>query len=123
MPRTEEDKVLQAPIKARFGGTEYDIKILCIRDNREWRKKFNTALAALDAGINSGTDSKALEILLVNNPDTVFDLVFAYAKDLKRDEIEAVATDKEISDVLPLIIEASFPLAQSLIGAVEKLSR
>ena len=121
--RSEEDKVLQTPIKARFGGTEYDIKILCIKDNREWRKKFNTTLAALDADISGGTDANALEMLIVKNPDAAFDLVFAYAKDLKRDEIEGKATDKEIADVLPLIIEAAFPLAQSLMGAVKKLSR
>ena len=55
-------------------------------------------------------------------PDAIVDLVFDYARDLKRDEIEACATDAEISVAFTQILEVAFPLARSLAEAVKVLS-
>jgi len=65
----------------------------------------------------------ALNAMLVAMPDKVIDLFFQYAKDLNRDEIEAVATDTEMSKAFEQVVQLAFPLAKSLVGAMANLSR
>jgi len=117
--RTEEDKIVQAGIEVILGGVEYDIAPLVIRDSREWRKKVVSLVApvAQIAGTSSDTPDdfeQALTSLLVTMPDKVIDLFFEYAKDLKREDIEAVTTDAEMSQAFKEVIAFAFPLAQNV---------
>ncbi len=128
MERTEEQKIVQAPLTVVLGGKEYYVKPLVIRDSRAWRGKLAKTLGMLPQYANVTTDTPdkfqgALNALLVAMPDQVVDLVFAYAKDLDRDEIEAVATDTEIAKAFEQIVEVAFPLARSMVGAMAKLSQ
>jgi len=61
--------------------------------------------------------------MLVEMPDKVIDLFFAYAKDLNREEIEAVATDSEMARAFEKVVEMAFPLARSLVGAMGTVSQ
>lgn len=124
--RTEEDKVLRAPIVVVLGGREYKIKPLVIRDSRAWRSKLVDVLAELPKYADVTTDKPdefeaALKVLLVTMSDMVADLFFEYAKDLNREEIEGIATDGELSKAFALIVAAAFPLAQSLPAVMTKL--
>lgn len=128
MDRTEEQKIAHAPIKVVLGGKEYEIKPLVIRDSRIWRAKVSELLASLPQYAKITTDTpdefgKALSALLVAMPDRVVDLFFDYAKDLNREEIEAVSTDQEIADAFDKVVSLAFPLAKSLVGAMAKLSQ
>jgi uroporphyrinogen-III decarboxylase len=126
--RSEEQIVSQAPILVSFGGKEYQIRLLVIKESREWRQKLAKMMGELSPVINTTTDTpekfqEAMNSLLVTMPDTVVDLVFAYGKDLPRDEIEAVATDAEMAKAFESILEVAFPLARSVTGITGKLSR
>ena len=126
--RSEDQVVSQAPILVSFGGTEYQIRPLVIKESREWRQKLAKMMGELSPVVNVTTDTpekfqEAMNSLLVTMPDTVVDLVFAYGKELPRDEIEAVATDAEMAKAFESILEVAFPLARSVTGITGKLSR
>ena len=126
--RSEDQVVSQAPILVSFGGTEYQIRPLVIKESREWRQKLAKMMGELSPVVNVTTDTpekfqEAMNSLLVTMPDTVVDLVFAYGKELPRDEIEAVTTDAEMAKAFEGILEVAFPLARSVTGITGKLSR
>ena len=126
--RSEDQKIGQAPVTVYFGGKEYLIKPLVIRESREWRKKIAEMLGHLPLYVKATTDTpdefqQALNGMMVDMPDKVIELVFEYGKDLPRDEIEAVATDAEMAKAFESILEVAFPLARSIAGATMKLSQ
>jgi len=126
--RSEEQIVGQAPLLVKFGGKEYQIRPLVIKESREWRRKIAQMLGQLPLYVSATTDKpddfqQALNGMLVDMPDKVVDLVFEYGKDLPRDEIEAVATDAEMAKAFESILEVAFPLARSIAGATMKLSQ
>ena len=126
--RTEEQKIVQSSIVVTLGGKEYEVKPLVIRDSRTWRVKLVETLGMLPQYANVTTDTpdkfkSALNALLVVMHDQVVNLVFAYAKDLNREQIEGEATDAEIGEAFVKIMEVAFPLVRSMVGAVGKLSR
>jgi len=128
MARTEEDKVLRAPIVVTLGGVEYSIPPLVIKDAREWRKKLAKLLAKLPAYAKTTTDDAAgfetaISAMMVEMPDEMTDLFFAYAKDLDRDEIENTANEIELSKALEAVLEIAFPLVSSMTVALRRLSR
>ena len=128
MKRTEDDKVCQAPIKVVLGGQEYDVVPLVIRDSREWRAQVVELLNGLPAFANINTDDSesfgnAIQGFLVSMPDKVIDLFFGYAKELDRDEIEAVACEAEIVKAFEQVMGVAFPLASSAGRILEGLSK
>lgn len=128
MSRTEEQKVAQAPIEVILGGKKYNIAPLVIRDSRAWRAKVVEPISSLPAyeGVtteNTELFGKAINAMLVQMPDKVIDLFFDYARDLNREEIEAIATDSEIAKAFEQVVDVAFPLANSLVGTMVKLSQ
>ncbi len=112
--RTEEEKLVQAPLVVILGGKEYEIRPLVIRDSREWRKKVGPWQAALSryAGIKSDEPEAfetALTELLVDRIDQTVNFFFDYARDLPREEIESVATEGEIVVAFNEVIKFAFP--------------
>lgn len=126
--RTEDEKLTQAPITVILGGKSYKVKLLPIMHSRPWRKEVVVALSSLPkyAAVNMD-DLKlfgdAINQMLVAIPDTVIDLFFGYAKDLNREEIEAIATDDEMAIAFGQVIDLGFPLARSLVGTMTRLSQ
>jgi len=125
--RSEDQVVTQAPIKAIFGGKEYEIKLLVIKESREWRRQFAEVLGTLPLFVKpTATPKQFNEVIngmFLNVPDSIMDLIFAYGKDLPREEIEAVATDVEMAKAFESILEVAFPLARSMVGATAILSQ
>ncbi len=125
--RTEEQKLIHAPITVVLGGKDFEITPLVIRDSRAWRAKVVEALSVLPSYAKTTTDNPelfatALEAMLVKMPDTVLDLFFDYAKGLDRKQIEETATDAEMAKAFQQVVDLAFPLAQSLVGTMVKLS-
>jgi len=125
--RTEEDKIFQNEIVVILGGKEYKIKPLVIKKSRKWRATFAKVLGTLPryTGVTTDTPEKfmgAINAMLVGMPDEIVNLIFQYAPELNREEIENKATDKEMAKAFEQIVEVAFPLAQSLLGAMSKLS-
>lgn len=128
MDRTEEQKLAQAPIEVILGGKKYGIKPLVIRDSRKWRSDVAEALGVLPKFAKLTVDDPeslkdGLNAMLAENPDTVIDLFFMYAKDLDKDEIEGIATESEIAVAFGQIVEVAFPLATSLVEMMTNISR
>jgi len=125
--RSEDQILTQAPIMVSFGGKEYELKPLVIKESREWRRQFAEVLKGLPLFVNAIDTTKHFEQVIngmfMDVPDKVIDLIFAYAKDLPREEIEAVATDVEMSKAFESILEVAFPLSRSMVGATAKLSQ
>jgi len=125
--RTEDQKIARAPIVVTLGGKEYEIALLVIRDSREWRKKVIGLIAPLPKLVkvtmeDSEDFENVLTQMMVTLPDQVGELFFEYAKELDRDEIEAVATDEELSKAFEQVINVTFPLAASLPKVMARLS-
>ena len=125
--RSEDQVVTQAPIMISFGGKEYELKPLVIKESRQWRQEFAKVLNSLPLFVNAIDTTEHFQQVIngmfLDVPDKIIDLIFAYAKDLPREEIEAVATDVEMSKAFESIIEVAFPLARSMVGMPEMLSR
>ena len=126
--RTEEQKLVQAPVTVILGGNEYEIKPLVIRDSREWRKKITKLLAPLPGLVNITTDEpqefeQVLNRLMSSMPDEVIDLFFDYAKDLNREEIESVATEAELANAFEQVIAVAFPLVESLPKVMSQITQ
>ncbi len=126
MERTEEEIIIQATIDVVLGGKEYKIAPLVIKDSRGWRKKVIAMIAPLPGVTKVDTDDMesfqaVLTTLLVTMPDQVIELFFEYAKDLKQEEVEAVATDAEIAEAFEAVIKVAFPLAQSAPDILKRL--
>jgi len=126
--RSEEQIIAQAPVSVHFAGKEYKIKLLNIKEAREWRAKLSEMMGQLSPAVNATTDTpekfqEAMNSLLVEMPDKITDLVFDYARDLPREDIESISTDAEMALAFESILEVAFPLAQSVTGITGKLSR
>jgi len=126
--REEEQKVFREPIKVILGGREYEVRPLVLRDSRKWRK--DVVVAISDSTQYASVDVKdsvqfkeVINQTLALSPDAVIDLFFGYAKDLDREEIEGKATDEEIDKAFGQVMELGFPLAQSLVRAMVKISQ
>ena len=128
--RTEEQVVTKASIEVILGGKKYEIAPLVIRDSRVWRKKFIDLVVPLPSLLNTIVDASnpegfgsVLSQMMIAMPDQVIDLFFEYAKDLNREDIEAIATDTEISKAFEEVVKVTFPLTESLPKALARLSR
>lgn len=126
--RTEEEKVIQAGIKVKLGGKEYEVKPLVIKEAREWRKKLSALISKLPAYVGVTTDDpkgfeEAINAMLSSMPDEMANLFFSYAKDLNRDEIESTATEEELATAIEAVMAVAFPLARSLTGALKTLAQ
>jgi len=126
--RTEEEKLTQASITVILGGKEYEIRPLVIRDSREWRKKAIGLIKTLPHMLKVNTDDPeqfeaTLTDILVNKPDEAADLFFDYAKELDREEIETTATDVELAKALEAVSKLAFPLAESPMKLIARLSQ
>ena len=106
--RSEDQIVFQEPVK-----------VILVRDSRPWRKKVVDLIAELPKYTEADTSkpddfARSLQMLMVDSPDQIIDLFFEYAKDLDRNEIEGIATEKEISDAFEAVMTLAFPLSQTL---------
>ncbi len=119
--RTEDEILSRAPIKTKFGSEEYEIPLLAVTPQREWRKKLfadlQPILAAFDHQQVTGQNLLAgLIASLTQFPDKLADLVFAYAPDLPKDKILAEATEEQLILAFDRIKVIAFPFTPQLVG-------
>jgi len=109
MERTEEQILFQDPLKVILGGKEYSLPPLTIAEARVWRKKLVEALNSITQ--RSSETSDRFSTLLIEVPEMTSDLFFAYAKTLKREEVEANATEGELVIAFEQVVDYARPLA------------
>ena len=117
-PRTEDEILSRAPIKTKFGAAEYEIALLAVTPQREWRKKLFAELQPILAAFDpQGTGQNLLAGLiasLTQFPDKLAELVFAYAPDLPQDKILAEATEEQLILAFDKIKVIAFPFTPQL---------
>jgi hypothetical protein len=113
MPRTEEEKLTQSPLKVTFGNTEYAIKLLPVLKARDWRAKVEQELGPMVANIQPMTVAgrfviAGLSTAIASFPEKVCDLLFAYAPDLDKQKILNEATEEQIDLAFSRLWEIAF---------------
>lgn len=118
-----------APIKVRFGISDYEIKLLRTNPQREWRKKlvdvyneiignFSLSASNLEVGVFKG----GLIAALIKSPEKLGDLLFAYDPELPKDKILEESTEEQIVHAFQEVMEVAFPFLAVLKMATEILS-
>jgi hypothetical protein len=126
--RSESEKLMQVPVKVFLGGKEYEIKPLPIKYSVPWVRKVVDLLKVVPRYTTTTTDSpeafeKAITAIMSDSPATIIDLFFEYARDLKREEIELVATSAEIVTAFEEVVELERPLLGALAKATKLISQ
>jgi hypothetical protein len=122
----------QRVIVMELGDRTYEVPVAPIKRAKAWRKQLREPLDLIIATVQ---DSAALEISSVNDvlaigkriipalmeaPDTLLDLVLAYAPTLKAERayLDDNAVDEQVVDVFLSVLKVAFPLARlaALIG-------
>lgn len=119
LKRTEEQILTQAPIKVMFGEVEYDIKPLRILKAREWRVTLIEKLKDVMGQLSGQAEGEkqlmsALGYVLVQFPETLAELVFAYAEYLPQDKILEEATEEQMAKAFGKILQVAFPFQGEL---------
>ena len=121
--RSEEDKLTQAPLIVTLGGKPFEVAPLVIKYSREWRKK-SLPLIAFLVGYSRKSEDEMLDAiteLFTTKTDEILDSFFEYARDLKREEIELIATDGEIITAFMEVFNAFVsPLSKAVVTAPKK---
>ena len=123
MERTEEEKLTQAPLMVTLGGNQFKIAPLVIKYSGEWRKK-SLPLIAFLIGYSRKSEDEMLDAiteLFTTKTDEILASFFEYARDLKREEIELIATDGEIITAFLEVFNAFVsPLSKALVKSPVK---
>ncbi len=116
--RSEEDVVSRSPIVARLGDKDYSIPLLAVVPQREWRKNLFAVLVPILASFNFQVDGKSmtagLTAALLQFPEALADLVFAYSPELPKNEILSNATEEQIAAAFSAIMAVAFPFIPQL---------
>lgn len=118
MQRTEADILSKAPIKVKFGETEYDVRPLTIRPAREWRlkvsKEMSETLKSFNADANPGTLAPGLGAAMIAFPEKLLEIIMAFAPYLDREKIEVEATDEQLAVAYGKVMALGFPFLAPL---------
>jgi len=128
-PRTEDDIISRAPLVVRLGASDFNIPLLPVTPQREWRKKLFAELVPIIASFNFQVDGQSmttgLTAALLHFPDKLAELVFAYSPELPQAEILLPAngvTEEQIATAFSAIMGVAFPFLPQL-GLVTQMLR
>ena len=130
--RTPVDVILERPSKVTFGGKVYEVAPAKIDQDMRWREKCG-AFAGEFFGIlaqfskpGGEIDQRAavaaiMPMLATNGLDRLMDLLFIYAPDLPRDEIEKIATLDEKVDAVVEVLQLALPFILKLAQLMSRM--
>lgn len=143
--REEDQVIFQDNMKAKIGGTEYEIPLLKLDKSRLWKQewdrvvfgaeKWKEAVSRIDKLQKEKAGNEELQValsisfheLLVGQPEEVIKLVCYYLKlaNFDKDEtwIYENANEAEIAILWDEINEVSFPLVTSLANTRIKMGK
>ena len=130
--RSESD-ILQKTIKVRFGQKEYEIPVRRMKHSAKWRaeyfertKEISSAMLVEnldDKGELNRRVGNALMAALLKFPEKIPELVFSYAPDLPREQIEAEAYDEDFSLAFAKIWQVAFQPFLASLGTMLEMQR
>jgi len=126
VPRTDAQMLGQLPIKLFFGEQTYDVKVLTVIKNREWKEKlavkFGVIIGQLDAPAEISNFLGGLTMALIQMPDKLAEMVFEYAPDLPKEDILKIATDEQICLAFSEIMQVAYPFLAQL-GTMRQVAK
>jgi hypothetical protein len=123
--RTEDQMLSLAPIAVKLGEAEYDIKPLPLLKAAAWRKLYTERLQVVTGEVNGSVANigAALTAALLRFPETLAELVFAFAPDLPKDQITETATDEQMARAFSVVMVLAFPYWDQLKTAMDMYQR
>lgn len=116
--RTEEQAIAKAPFQVTLGDKQYDIKPLSMLKQRAWRVLLNTEMAEIVNNFGKKGEPNSIAVgltgALINFPEKISNLVFAYAPDLPEAEILETATEEQMAAAFSAIMSLAFPFLAQL---------
>ena len=120
-PRTEDEILSRAPLKVRLGDRDYEVPLLAVMAQREWRKNLFAELAPIistfESKLAAGSMSQGLTAALLQFPEKIAELFFAYAKALSEEDqkkILAEATEEQLIAAFEAVKAVAFPFSPTL---------
>ena len=119
MERTEMQKIIMEPIEVNLGDKTYPIKPLPIKQAIPWLKKVvdlligSISLSQIKAN-DTETMQSAMQKIMIDNPGLIVDLVFDYAKNLNREEIENTASSAQLMKAFEQCLEFEKPFLMGM---------
>ena len=135
-PRTESDDHVMAPLQLRLGQKDYLVPLLPNAEAREWRLKLDASLGDIVSSFQPEAKGKLFETgltgALIQFPDKLAELVFAYANGwvepdslslakkrlekpvLPEPEILSSASPKQIAMAFRAMMEEAYPFLPQL---------
>lgn len=123
--RTEQEICGHLPIEMTLGDKVYKVDPLPILKQREWRVQLNEVMSKVLLGFGGTLQDNAVKdafgAALLNFPEAVADLLFAYAPEqLPKDEIlGGLATEEQINMAFSKLMVVAYPFLAQL-GTVTK---
>src|SRR5690348_13547733 len=101
-------------IRITLAGDTYELPVLSIRENREWKAQLNAMTAALMSALDDTDDLPAVLALLSNQVDDLLTMLVSYDVTHvlpSRDEIESIRPDPtvEIFEAVKEVFKAANP--------------
>lgn len=123
LTRTEEQKVLKAPIVMLFGEKKYEVKPLTLTPARLWREKLNEAMAPIADSFqqSSGLVSRGLAQALLQFPEKMLELICAYSPELDRKTIEENATEEQLVTAWSDLMVVAYPFLAPLVMVMRNI--
>lgn len=116
--RTESQMITKAPEEVTFGEAKYELKPLSILKAREWRSLLNSEMVEITGSLSaSQSDTSigpALTSALINFPEKMAGLVFAWSPDLDKEKVLAEATEEQLAVAFSTIMRFAYPFLASL---------
>lgn len=116
--RSEEQAISMEPLSVVLGSETYTIKLLGINAQVEWRRQLdlvmNPLMDQMNQVVSGSSFAGALTTVLLQFPEKMTDLVFAYAPDLPKNTVMDEATEEQISRVFSQVMEIAFPFLAPL---------
>jgi hypothetical protein len=121
--RTDSDVLSKAPVTVKFGDKEYKIAPLTILQGRDWRTKFNEQMTKISstfaAPATQGSFGSGLSTALLQFPEVVADLVFAFDSSLPSEVILQEGTDEQLAHAFSAVMTLAFPYWSQLKTAID----
>lgn len=113
--RTDEQRLLQAPLELQLGGQVVQVRPLVMRRSSIWRREL---LALIEAQLGPWVAGQLqaqdiARVVLLEVPDALLALVARYLElaeaPVSREWLEDHATDAEVYNALRQLVEVAFP--------------
>lgn len=112
--RTEDQILHSEPVQVILGGRKYPVRPLSIRKSREWRQLLSATIQEVLGKHSGPASADALGAVFMRVPEKMGELLWAYAPELPRAEIEEEATDAELVAALREVMRLAFPFVGEL---------